>query len=234
MNTRTIQYSYACTKERRPSIIVENDEHIFTTTGKPQAGYSAYTRFFGASPKDQPKFVVKQPKAKNILEEAEFIEAYQREQAVWNSVYPNQQATLITEGGVRLILPCLPGETLRTAESDDPILHHKQALAVIRAILKFHQLGWSHSDFSTDNVLVEEKPDGTVEAYLIDFGRVTRREESISNTEWVVVGALLYRVDSLPVPRHRVGNDNAHLVTEHLLREIERLETLNQPRARSG
>src|SRR5205085_8779175 len=113
--------------------------------------------------------------------------AYKRERDIWNIVYPTNKAELITEGGLRLVLPYIKGENLTKCISSDPIIRCKQLLSVAYAIQAFHQLGWNYTDFNADNVLINEKSDGTFQAYLIDFDAIFEIHRFRSNHELLIL-----------------------------------------------
>ena len=167
------------TQNRRQSFIEDSNGGRCGTIAAPSAGATADTRFFGQG--GNIKFVVKRPKYFNkyeIFSDAKiheidrcFVEEYRREQQVWNLVYPENQADLFTEDGLRLVMPYLPGKTLTAWTNQDinPFTCCQILLSVALAVQRFYRLGFKYSDFNADNVLVAQKPDGSFAAYLIDF-----------------------------------------------------------------
>ncbi|HTM64258.1 MAG TPA: lipopolysaccharide kinase InaA family protein [Gammaproteobacteria bacterium] len=165
------------TPSRQASCIKTTDGNEYIPIGRPGSGNSAYTRFFGT--KEAKKFIVKRPKyfdqfgeydeAKLKVIENTLESEYRSEQHAWNLLYPEMPAQLITEGGLRLILPFLPGETLTSCISNDELTRCQQLLSAAIAVQQLHQCGLKYSDFNTDNILIKQKHDGTFRAYLIDL-----------------------------------------------------------------
>lgn len=173
--------SYDYSKHRRQhSVIQHKDGNTYTAIGVPSAGNSADTRFFGKG--KERKFVVKRPKYygkfglydENTINNINhnFESAYRKEQEVWNIVYPDNKAELLIEGGLRLVLPYFPGDTLSACLSRDEITCCQQLLSVAYAVRHFNRSGFAYGDFNTDNVLIDKKANGTFQAYLIDFHAV--------------------------------------------------------------
>lgn len=197
------QYIYG-TRERGNSIIEDSNGSTYSALAvKPQAGNTADTRFFGTG--EERKCVVKRPKyhdtssrspklfKEDVIKKIDkaFEAGYRHEQEIWNLVYPDNKADLFTEGGLRLVLPLLPGVNLRKNESGDLLTRWQQVLSTAYAVQAFHKLGLSYGDFNLDNVLIEQKPNGTFHAYLIDFGCVDRTREARSNQELSYLNGLI-------------------------------------------
>lgn len=167
---------------RSDSVIELNSGHACKAIARPSAGFSADTRFFGRD-KDR-LFVVKRPRYGKYQTDIEIKmtdqsqeQCFRQEQCIWNQVYPNHKSYLTTEGGLRLILPCLPGKTLTNHLSDNDHTRCLQLLSVAYAIKHFHQLGYTYADFNTDNVLINEVEPGVYQAYLIDFGNIDKMHQ---------------------------------------------------------
>lgn len=164
---------------RSNSVIELNDDSTCAAIARPSAGFTADTRFFGRG--KNKLFVVKRPKYSKYQTDTEIKmidhaqeASYRQEQTIWNHVYPNNKAYLSTDGGLRLVLPCLPGKTLTNHLSDNDYTRCLQLLSVAYAIKRFHQLGYTYADFNTDNVLIDEVEPGVFQAYLIDFGSIDK------------------------------------------------------------
>lgn len=227
----SLRYLYSTTdKNRRNSIIEYNGSTFSPLTNRPLAGYTSYTRFFGTS-SEQRQFVVKQPKLDSLKKDklaaviSAYTKSYELEQLVWNLLYPSQKAQLFTEGGPRLILPRLPGGTLSENLSENPLTRCQQAFAVAYALQRLYELGWAHNDLNQDNVLIEQKSDGSFQAYLIDFDRASKIDEYNSNSDLLYLSSLVYVVPNL----RRCGGYRCFdsFITD-LLSEINRLRELGQ------
>ncbi len=216
-----VQYIYA--KNRRTSLIESDDSTQFEPSGKPAAGYSAETRFFSDPRSRTPQFVVKRPKyakyyskyeqpsiEKNNRIDVILTAEYKRERELWNIFYPEKKAILFSDGGLRLILPYLPGQTLSQTETSDRLTRYQIALAIARAFKKLHTFKLYYSDLNSDNILIEKRADNIFEAHLIDFGGVG---EQFLNQE----SALLSRYIGKSSP---IDIDN---IIQYLLREINTL-----------
>ena len=224
-----IRYFYANT--RRTSFIEGEDSTQFEPRGKPAAGYTADTRFFSAPISTTPQFVVKRPQyaayyhryetpsiKKNNKIDVELTPEYERERDLWNLFYPEKKAILFSEGGLRLILPHLPGRTLSQTAIPDQLSRCQIALAIARAFKKLHTLGLYYNDLNEDNILIEKRADNTFEAHLIDFGGVEKKSYNqeqgllnryISNSRIQgidnIIQHLLCEINTLVSPRiHRI------------------------------
>lgn len=163
--------------QRKSSYILSFDGDISTPIGRPAAGSSADTRFFGHH--QCINYVVKRPHYKNKFGsyspdrirriEANHLKSYQKEMRVWNEVYPDRRASLFTEQGLRLVLPYLPGKRLSAALCSNRKERCKQLLSVAKALKHLYHIGYKYTDFNTDNVLIDKQEDGGYKAYLIDF-----------------------------------------------------------------
>ncbi|WP_419418461.1 lipopolysaccharide kinase InaA family protein [Legionella sp. D16C41] len=215
------------------------DEHGVTyfPIAKPSAGFSADNRFFGRI--NEKNFLVKRPKYYDKFGEfnAQQIkqidkaqeESYRLECERWNLVYPNNKACLFTEDGLRLVLPCLPGKNLSECLSDDELIRCKQLLSVAYAIQKFHNLGFTYTDFNLDNVLLEEKSEGVFQAYLIDFNDLdTLKDHMGAKQELCAISHLLPGADW-----HLQFNSSEKLIS-YLTDKIEQLENCPQERSDFG
>ena len=222
-----IRYFHSDAKKRRHSII-ENNGNAFTFIERPQAGCTADTRFFG-TPSNQKTFVVKQPKYTPFTKDKRTVDithttGYKKEKYIWNLVYPTKKAYLVTTGGPRLILPYLPGGTLRENLSDDPLICCQQLLAVAYAVQEFHKLGWNYSDFNQDNVLIEQTSDGTFKAYLIDFDAIFWIKKLKTNQEISCLNSLSHRVPNLRCNEY----GSLETLIDGLSTEIIRLRKVSQ------
>jgi hypothetical protein len=188
-------------ENRRQSFIEDSNGRRDGTVGVPGAGATAETRFFGQG--IDIRFVVKRPKyydrygpfssERICAMDRIFLEGYRREQQIWNLVYPENKADVFTEGGLRLVMPYLPGKTLTfwTNQNLNELTLYQIFLSVAFAVRRFHQLGFKYSDFNTDNVLVAQKPDGSFEAYLIDFEATHKVNEFGGSQELNALNILL-------------------------------------------
>jgi hypothetical protein len=184
--------------QRCNSFIQDSDGSTHNAIATPSAGNSANTRFFGNG--IERKFVVKRPKYFNKYGpyddstikriDLAFENEYRREQEVWNLVYPDNKADLFTAGGLRLVLPCLPGETLSVSLSQHPLTRCQQLLSVAYAVQRFNHLGFKYSDFNLDNVLIEQKSNGDFQAYLIDFNNTLSIYDAGGNQELALLNML--------------------------------------------
>ena len=193
---------------------IEDYETKYTSLGKTPCGNTAYSRFFGTP--ECAKFVVKQPKPnkkyytltdlKNPELNALYKDQYEHELEIWNLVYPENKARLVTNGGLRLILPKLPGERLsrvlfdlphRAVTREDQLTFGQITLAVFCEFKRFYELGLSHNDFNQDNILIDEKQNGTFRAYLIDLDAVIKRDVFVSNMEWLTLESLIQSTGGL-------------------------------------
>jgi len=154
------------------------DETKLTFVSHYSQGRVAQTGLF-ANASNSVKRVVKQPVifnyGPNVI--AAEIQNFKNERDKWNIYYPNNPAILVTDasradGGIRLILPWVPGKTYTNVATDDPLLRSKHLLAIACAFLELNEKGLFFYDFNEDNVLLDENADGTFKAYLIDFGGV--------------------------------------------------------------
>jgi hypothetical protein len=196
--------TYECnTHRRRNSIIQVSDGSIYSSVGVPKSGNTADTRFFGKG--EETTFVVKRPKyydKHNQFDEKKIQQIdisleneYRKEHEVWNLVYPENKAELFTKGGLRLVLPYLPGNTLTVSLSNNDLTRCQQLLSVAYAIQKFNKLGFKYLDFNTDNVLIEQKSKNLFHAYLIDFNRVSTVNDWGGNLELYILNILVSKYD---------------------------------------
>jgi hypothetical protein len=189
---------YSC-RRKSHSVINENGNLLYPLS-KPCGGNTCQTRFFSTSTEQTPQFVVKKPRllkfGKYPLEGKELADAiakhtaeFENELQIWNLVYPAKKGKLFTDSelGPRLVLPRLPGRTVNEESNKDILIRYQQALAIAYALRNFQQLGWFHCDVNGDNILLDQKPDGTWQAYLIDFGNVSRQN---FNTHWTCLLSL--------------------------------------------
>jgi hypothetical protein len=192
-------YKHAKENKRR-SIIKYNGKTFQPLTSRPKAGWSAYTRFFGAE--NERIFVVKQPKPDSRTGKApldtSFISSYKKESEIWNFTYPDQPAKLVIDGGLRLVLPCLPGKPISEAlvsDYDYPLIYCQQVLAIVLEVKRFHDLGWEHNDLriNNDNMLLEKLGDN-FKAHIIDFERASNNKENRTNTDWAFIESLKYPI----------------------------------------
>lgn len=224
---KIMPFIYKHTKEnKRRSIIKYNGKTFQPLSTRPKAGWSAYTRFFGIE--NEPTFVVKQPKPSRTGKaslDTDFAPFYEKECEVWNITYPDQPARLVIEGGLRLVLPCLPGQPIRETlvnDYDYPLIYCQQVLAIVLEVKRFHDLGWEHNDLriNNDNILLEKLGDN-FKAHIIDLERASNNKENRTNTDWVFIGSLIY-----PIRNFRLRNDLTSFdkLIPALHDEINRLE----------
>ena len=87
-----------------------------------------------------------------ILPQREWEE---RERSVYRRVY---DASIRTDAGGTLVLPCLAGEPLATLLEDPRLEESVRKQAIERAVValaEFHRLGFTHGDAMAENVLVD-------------------------------------------------------------------------------
>jgi|GEM_PF-5238483 len=242
----SFRYLFSHKNEKRHSVIIKGDNLFTPSDKKPSTGYSAYTRFFAAIKNKTIQYVVKQPLNK-ILKHDELIQYYfnciknfEREKIIWDLVYPDQKAKLIVDhnelGAIRLVLPYFPGKRLNTYLSAElsSLTYCKILLALINAVRHFYELGLSHNDFNGNNVLIEEKENGTIKAYLIDFDRVSYIKNFASNSEWLVISRMLSDRRYIPhIPDiqynpgfgYNVGYKDTPIILDFLRNHIVHLES---------
>lgn len=191
-------------QSRRGSFIIDavGRDHVFMS--RPYAGNTAYTRFFGNENSEQ--FVVKSPKyfdrfgiemsasEKQNMDHS-FIDSYKKEVAIWNQVYPNNQAQLFTENGLRMVLPKLPGKNMSRCLSDDRLTRCLQLLAAVNAVDHLHQIGYKYSDFNLDNVLLAQNSNGEWAAFLIDFDCMQSVNNNCGSQELQMLNILYHHSD---------------------------------------
>lgn len=222
------------TPVRQHSTILTSDGNNYEPVAIPGSGSNAITRFFGQEMSK--KFVVKRPRYYDQFGEYDqrkmqqieqcLAAEYKKEQQVWNLVYPDNPAHLCTQGGLRLILPCLPGGTLTSMISRDKLTCCKQLLSVAVAVRHFHQLGFKYSDFNTDNVLLHELPDGSFRAYLIDFNCVLDINSPGGSQELLALNILA----GCTYSREQFHSIDAfiHGITEKILTETKQVKSISR------
>jgi tRNA A-37 threonylcarbamoyl transferase component Bud32 len=79
----------------------------------------------------------------------------ERERRIYRSLH---RTSIRIDPGGRLVLPCLPGETLATLLENPALEESVRRRAIERAVValaEFHQLGFTHGDAMAENVMVD-------------------------------------------------------------------------------
>jgi eukaryotic-like serine/threonine-protein kinase len=125
------------------------------------------------------RFVAVKMMKSDMLRDPNTAERFKREaQASARLTHPNAVTVydfgISADGSAYLVMELLKGTSLRDMLKRDRVLSYERAVEVFgkvcSAIDSAHEQGIIHRDLKPDNVMVDERPDGTVDVKVVDFG----------------------------------------------------------------
>jgi serine/threonine protein kinase len=125
------------------------------------------------------RFVAVKMMKSDLLKDANTAERFKREaQASARLAHPNAVTVydfgIGPDGSAFLVMELLRGSSLRDMLKRDHVLSYERAVEVFgkicSAIDSAHEQGIIHRDLKPDNVMVDERPDGSADVKVVDFG----------------------------------------------------------------
>ena len=148
-----------------------------------------------------------------MLEDAKSAERFRREaQAAARLEHPNAVTIydfgITGEGNAYLVMELLRGTSLRDVLDRDGRLSLPRTVEIFSQVCagidRAHQLGIVHRDIKPDNVMVDERPDGSVGVKVVDFG-IALLQDAVNESGRLTGTGLIVGTANYMSPEHCRG-----------------------------